>query len=111
MENSIYHGISQIREQGLIAIRIYQQGRKLVIEVEDNGIGLAKAAEYQTGQHHHIAVKNLKERLSLLFRQEASLDYPQVEKGCLVRIELPLLLSAPYEKGGPGHVEHTAGGR
>ncbi len=111
VENSIYHGISQIPEQGLIAIRMYQQNRKLVIEVEDNGIGLAKSAEYQTEQHHNIAVKNLKERLSLLFRQEASLTYPQVEQGCLVRIELPLLLSAPYEKGGPNHVDHTAGGR
>lgn len=111
VENSIYHGISQIREQGLIAIRIYQQDRKLVIEVEDNGIGLAKAGEYKTEQHHNIAVKNLKERLSLLFKQEASLNYPQVDKGCLVRIELPLLLSAPYGKGGPNHVEHSAGGR
>lgn len=121
VENSIYHGISQIPEEGWITVRVYQSEAQLIMEVEDNGVGWRQEGGECTdrvpnqghvpnpGQHNGIALQNLKERLLLLFKQEAGLDFIPAAKGCLVRIRLPLLLSAPYAKGGDADVEGTSG--
>ncbi|UKS26993.1 histidine kinase [Paenibacillus sp. HWE-109] len=108
VENAIYHGISQIQEQGQITIRIYCEDLHLIMEVEDNGIGMLQSASFSKDQHQGIALQNLKERLALLFKKEASLDYVPVSQGCKVRIQLPLLLSTPYGKGDEPDVERAA---
>ncbi len=39
VENSIKHGISDLREKGKVEIRIYRQNQHLVLQISDNGKG------------------------------------------------------------------------
>jgi len=52
VENSMRHGLRhRMGEEGFIRINILQEGDKLVIIVEDNGIGREQAARYKTREH------------------------------------------------------------
>ncbi len=42
-ENSIWHGFSQIAHKGLLQINLSGDNKKVIIEIEDNGIGREKA--------------------------------------------------------------------
>ena len=51
VENAVRHGLRHRADKGgLIRIRMQQQGKGLLVIVEDNGIGRRKAMEYQTGE-------------------------------------------------------------
>ncbi|OAS16501.1 cache domain-containing sensor histidine kinase [Paenibacillus oryzisoli] len=107
VENAIYHGISQIQENGHISIHVYTVDAQLILEVVDNGVGLAYSEGLSKEDSHGIALQNLRERLALLFKKEASLAFVPVSHGCTVRIQLPLLMSTPYQKGNDHHVDGT----
>jgi two-component system sensor histidine kinase YesM len=42
IENALYHGIKNKKEQGLIKIKIRAKGQQLHISIVDNGIGITK---------------------------------------------------------------------
>nr|WP_276510084.1 sensor histidine kinase [Paenibacillus qinlingensis] len=107
VENAIYHGISQIQEKGHISIHVYTKDTYLMLEVVDNGVGLIYSEGVSKKDHNGIALQNLRERLALLFKKEASLDFVPVSHGCMVRIQLPLLMSTPYQKGSDSHVDRS----
>lgn len=101
VENAIYHGFAA-RQEGLIKVRAYRRSECLVLEVEDNGSGLAprpKAYRKRKG----IGIQNIRERLELLFGRQASLELLGMEQGAMARITIPLLLSTPYAEGGNEH--------
>ncbi|WP_159885088.1 cache domain-containing sensor histidine kinase [Paenibacillus puerhi] len=112
VENSIYHGFAGLVRDGVITIRATRIGTDwLELEVEDNGIGMKAAAaqnERNGSKGNGIALKNLEERLSLLFKRDAPLELPAVDKGTLVRFRVPLLISTPYQKEGSFDVDRTA---
>jgi len=113
VENAIVHGFNTTEGRGTISIRARAEGSQLVLEVQDNGIGMEEAAR-KPGRHsgHGIGLNNLRERLQLLFKQEGVMELISDEGGTLVRIRLPLLISAPYsQKGENGHVDDFIGGR
>jgi signal transduction histidine kinase len=98
---------------GTIWVRVRAEGRELLLEVEDNGIGM-EAAALKPGRRsgHGIGLSNLKERLQLLFKQEGSMEIISGAEGTLVRFRLPLLIATPYsQKGDDGHVGDFTGGR
>ncbi|CAN7667773.1 cache domain-containing sensor histidine kinase [Paenibacillus sp. LjRoot56] len=107
VENAIYHGISQIQEKGHISIHVYTKESHLILEVVDNGIGLVNSEGVSKKDHNGIALQNLRERLALLFKKEANLAFVPVSHGCMVRIQLPLLMSTPYQKGSDSHVDRS----
>ncbi|MDF2939225.1 MAG: hypothetical protein K0Q90_4598, partial [Paenibacillaceae bacterium] len=93
--------------------RARAEGGELVLEVEDNGMGMEEALR-KPGRRsgHGIGLANLRERLQLLFKQEASLEFISGREGTLVRLRLPLLIATPYaQEGDGGHVDGFAGGR
>ncbi|SDC64738.1 sensor histidine kinase [Niabella drilacis] len=63
VENAIKHGLSSLREKGLLEIRVQQQESDLLIAIIDNGPGFAPAQLY-TG----LGTKLVKERIGLLRR-------------------------------------------
>ena len=73
LENSIEHGFKDLKKKGLITIKITQQGNKLKIVVEDNGIGieenkitnLGKMSDKNT-KHKSVALQIIKKRLKIL---------------------------------------------
>ncbi len=63
VENAIKHGISPLREKGVLEIQILQEERDLFIVILDNGSGFASTQLY-TG----LGTKLVKERISILKR-------------------------------------------
>jgi len=95
VENSIKHGLSGKIEGGTIYLRSRIADSQLLIEVEDNGVGMGAAnfLERPTGLGGTgIGMANVAERLKVLYGNTASMRIDSHEgKGTLVRIRLPLL--------------------
>ena len=73
IENAIEHGIINISDKGNITIRYLLRDDLILIEVEDDGIGINRAMEIQKpGQKDHVslATKISKERLENLNKLE-----------------------------------------
>ncbi len=94
VENSIKHGIAPKLEGGRIHIRTSSREGRLVIEVEDNGIGIPEDRLPQV-YVEGIGISNVHERLRVLYGADFQLDIKsQAGKGTLIRIEVPELASA-----------------
>lgn len=108
VENAINHGFSQMEAGGMIVIRAYAENKKLVMEVEDNGIGIERAKQLDAKRNRRgIGLANLRERYYLLFKKEAEVTIIPLPQGTKVKLSFPLLLSIPYRLEGLGHVEHS----
>ncbi|MCM3042144.1 histidine kinase [Paenibacillus motobuensis] len=113
VENSIAHGFDAAGGCGTIWVRVRAERNDLILEVEDNGIGM-EAAALKPGRRngHGIGLSNLKERLQLLFKREGSMEFITGAEGTLVRLRLPLLIATPYsQEGDDDHVGDFTGGR
>jgi two-component system, LytTR family, sensor kinase len=96
VENSIKHGLSSKVEGGSIFLRSRVSDSRLIIEVEDDGVGIAATPVVTTGswQGAGIGMANISERLQVLYGDTARMTIDSQEgKGTLVRIRLPLLES------------------
>jgi two-component system LytT family sensor kinase len=99
VENSIKHGLSSKIEGGSIYLRSRLNDSRLVIEIEDDGVGMGAAnfLERPTGLGGSgIGMANVAERLKVLYGDTAKMTIDSPEgKGTLVRIRLPVLLPTP----------------
>ncbi len=93
VENSIKHGLSSKVEGGSIFLRSRLSDSRLVIEVEDDGVGMAAAqAQSVNSPGAGIGMANVSERLQVLYGDAARMTIDSHEgKGTLVRIRLPML--------------------
>jgi two-component system LytT family sensor kinase len=95
VENSIKHGLSSKIDGGSIYLRSRIADSMLVIEVEDDGVGMTAAQSHRGWQGTGIGMANVSERLKVLYGDTAVMTIESHEgKGTLVRIRLPLLQSA-----------------
>src|SRR5580693_5512063 len=97
VENSIKHGLSPKIEGGSIYLRSRVADSKLIIEVEDDGIGMgaAQLEESSSWTGMGIGMANISERLQVLYGDTARQTIDSHEgKGTLVRIRLPLVEAA-----------------
>lgn len=111
VENAIQHGIAHIQEDGNIDIVIERTAaRRLAIRVRDNGAGLAGArARPSARKSSGIGIRNLRERLALLFKDQGSFELTALERGTEATIEIPLLLSKPYGAKAPSNPDVPSG--
>ena len=97
VENSIKHGLASKIEGGSIYVRSRLTDSHLIIEVEDNGVGMSSAnlLERPTGLGGTgIGMANVAERLKVLYGDTARMTVDSHEgKGTLVRLRLPVLQS------------------
>jgi len=97
VENSIKHGLSSKIEGGSIYLRSRLTESHLIIEVEDDGVGMGSAhfLERPTGLGGTgIGMANVAERLKVLYSDTARMTIDSHEgKGTLVRLRLPVLQS------------------
>jgi len=97
VENSIKHGLSSKIEGGSIHLRSRLTDSHLIIEVEDDGVGMGSAhfLEKPTGLGGTgIGMANVAERLKVLYSHTAHMTIDSHEgKGTLVRLRLPVLQS------------------
>jgi two-component system LytT family sensor kinase len=94
VENSIKHGLGPKVEGGSIYLRSRVTESKLVIEVEDDGVGMGAAQLEESGNWSGmgIGMANISERLQVLYGDTARMTIDSHEgKGTLIRIRLPLI--------------------
>jgi two-component system LytT family sensor kinase len=97
VENSIKHGLAPKVEGGSIYLRSRVADSKLIIEVEDDGVGMggAQLEESSSWPGMGIGMANISERLQVLYGDTARLTIDSHEgKGTLIRIRLPLVEAA-----------------
>jgi two-component system LytT family sensor kinase len=97
VENSIKHGLASKIEGGSIFLRSRLTDSQLIIEVEDDGVGMGSATllERPTGLGGTgIGMANVAERLKGLYGDSARMTIDSHEgKGTLIRLRLPILHS------------------
>jgi len=97
VENSIKHGLSSKVEGGCITLRSRVSGERLILEVEDDGVGMkgATKADSSVIPGAGIGMANVSERLQVLYGDAARITVDSKEgQGTLVRIRMPLLQDA-----------------
>lgn len=94
VENSIKHGLASKVEGGSIYLRSRRGAKAVIIEVEDDGVGMAASqVDKDNGTSGTgIGMANVAERLKVLYGDTARMSVDsQVGKGTLVRLRLPIL--------------------
>lgn len=100
VENAVIHGFDGREHTGNISISAWEETGAIVIEVADDGKGIAPDAlcllqdslscPRSTGDNSGIGIKNLNSRLRLLYGGKASLTVESEEEtGTVVQIRIP----------------------
>ena len=94
VENAFEHGIAQVTRPGEVAVRARRDGGRLVLDVLDNGPGLAGG----DGQDGGLGVATTRTRLSRTYGADASLELSDRADGpgALARVTLPLTTAASH---------------
>jgi two-component system LytT family sensor kinase len=94
IENSIRHGLAPRLEGGEIRLRTSRANGRVVIDLEDNGMGIPteRIPEiFSSG----IGISNVKERLTVLYGEDHVLKIESEQgRGTSIRIEIPELFGA-----------------
>lgn len=89
VENCILHGFEEIEEDGIINIRVFEEGEYIYIEVSDNGCGtdtdelnnaLAKEIDYNEPIEKY-GLSNVNLRIKLYFDESCGLSFKTNKKG------------------------------
>jgi LytS/YehU family sensor histidine kinase len=86
VENSIKHGLEPKVEGGRIEVRARREGGRVVIDVQDSGVG----ANGQGAAGQGFGLVQIRERLASLHGAGASLDFSTDAGGAHARVALPL---------------------
>lgn len=92
IENSIKHGISKVESGGTIAIRARRDGQQLIIEVSDDGPGLASrdTLDADSALSNGVGVSNIRNRLREIYNDQHKLEFLSVEPhGLTVKVVIP----------------------
>jgi tetratricopeptide (TPR) repeat protein len=104
VENAVEHGLKDSHENGFLNIRFKKLNTQMIIEVEDNGLGINHATQqkndHKVKSHESMAIKITKERLDVIHNDSGGkvgleiIDKKEVnpfDHGTLVRIILPVV--------------------
>jgi two-component system LytT family sensor kinase len=90
VENGIKHGLARKVGPGTITVRTWRDGLTVIIEVEDDGIGISDE-RMQFALSSGIGLSNVNERLRVLYGEMGRLWISgAVGEGVSVRVEIPL---------------------
>jgi signal transduction histidine kinase len=96
VENAVVHGIGKRPEGGTITIRVAQSDQHLILEVQDDGIGIEPlrlpGLLKQCGENETcIGLRNVDKRLRLLYREDYRLLIEsEAGRGTRVSIRIPM---------------------
>ena len=99
IENSIYHGFSQILDEGEININIYSEGDTLVYKISDNGYGISEekissimSGETKSKNSSGVGIKNVNERIKIYYGDSYGVTIEsEPDEGTDVYIRIPLI--------------------
>jgi two-component system, LytTR family, sensor kinase len=92
VENSIKHGLEPRIAGGIITLRSRLHNGRVIIEVEDDGVGIAPGRPRSTGvlRGTGIGMRNVRERLQVLYGDAAHFEVQsQPGRGTRVTLEFP----------------------
>ncbi len=101
IENAIEHGIFHKHEKGRLDIRLFYEGKQLIYEIEDNGIGMEEAMKLKNklkSSYQSLATIITKERMSIMGEQHKTVQDIEIidkknaagnESGVKVRFSIP----------------------
>ena len=108
VENSIFHGLENKTEGGIILIRFSESEKKLYIHIEDNGLGMPEAellklqeriqqkeikADSSESAHNGVALWQINKQIKLVFGEEYGLQiYSTHFAGTTVELTLPKMV-------------------
>ncbi|WP_430815615.1 tetratricopeptide repeat-containing sensor histidine kinase [Carboxylicivirga sp. RSCT41] len=103
VENAIEHGLKALGEGGNLIIRILKNSNDMILEVEDNGLGIDyhDQLSQREKKHESMAIKITQERLSILSKDTNKRTHLEVfdkkrkdpfERGTIARLTLPLTI-------------------
>ncbi len=93
IENSIKHGLEPRISGGTITLRSRIEADRMIIEVEDDGVGMAPGRPHSSGvlRGAGIGMKNVRERLEVLFGGAALFDVTsRPGRGTKVTLAVPI---------------------
>jgi two-component system LytT family sensor kinase len=98
IENSIKHGLEPRINGGTVTLRSRLDGGRLVLEVEDDGVGMSPDRSQPTAGSPlvrpgtGIGMKNVRERMAVLYGDEAEVEMvSRPGRGTMVRLVMPVL--------------------
>ncbi|ALM49763.1 regulator of cell autolysis [Flavobacterium psychrophilum] len=100
LENAIWHGLRYKEGKGLLKMNVTLDGKKILITVDDDGIGPTKSSELKTHNqkvHNSRGLTNTKERMTLLNElYKTKMSFAVTEKkspetGTIVYITFPII--------------------
>ncbi len=99
VENSIYHGFSQIPDEGIINIKVYIDGEDLVYLISDNGYGISEekitsiiSGETKSKHSSGVGIKNVNERIKIYYGESYGINIKsEPDEGTDVYIRIPLV--------------------
>ena len=101
IENAIYHGIDRMVDEGKISVNVKDKGKDIIIEVEDNGVGMTaeqckKILKKERSDSSGIGVKNVNDRLKIYFGDEYGLTIEsELDVGTKVTVKIPKISEEP----------------
>lgn len=101
IENAIIHGLNNRPTNGEISITFSEDITNLIIQIEDNGIGINRSQTQKKPNHKSIGLKNVKGRLALINGATIVLkdksDLPDTTgTGTIIEIVIPKKHSTRY---------------
>ena len=94
IENSIKHGLEPRLQGGTVTLRSRIEGANLIIEVEDDGVGMPAGRASALGvvtERAGIGMRNVRERLEVLYGNAARFDViSRPGRGTRVTLEIPM---------------------
>lgn len=100
VENAYIHGIEDKEDKGNILINIFIEESKMIIEVNDNGVGMTEEklmeinkllVSNNTMQTTHIGIKNVNQRIKLYYGNNYGISFrSEKNKGTSVLMSLPI---------------------
>lgn len=96
IENSVWHGLRYKEEKGYLKVVIEETETKILISIEDNGIGRKKSQELKTKnqkEHQSTGMKNTQSRLEIMnqlfnLNMRVAISDLNPNFGTVVKIEL-----------------------
>jgi LytS/YehU family sensor histidine kinase len=87
VENAVKHGLEPKVEGGEVTVSARRDGARMMLQVDDTGLGFAAAATSGT----NVGLAHLRERLAAIYGAGASLAIAETAQGGVsVTLDLPL---------------------
>ena len=89
LENAVFHGIESTHRPGCIVVETVQKHNWLYISIENPYIPPESSDNVKPHKGNSMALRNLKERMALMYDNDATVNTEQTDTTFRVRIRLP----------------------